>query len=305
MDRHRFIDRFVAGMGGLYGESLRFFNRNIESLAVADLIRGAEIPEVSDLSELPTDEIAVTVNLPNGAVATRCRIVQDRRPAAPVLIFHHGSGDHPYHTRIRKIMRAATEESRLGEFTIIATDSPYNISRKEYFGAVGDLEKFAAILAASTVLIEAIVQAVRRTPGSRITVTGISLGGWISNLHHAFLDTADEYRPVFAGAAPDALFLDSAYTRLTSAKALANPDRISAVLNFEDAFIAVPNAHVHALLGRYDQYVMLDRQRSVYRDENLTIIDRGHVTGSIATAEIAGFLAAGISRPAAREAWVV
>ena len=89
-------------------------------------------------------------------------------------------------------------------------------------------------------------------PGTRKSVvSGISLGGWITNLHRACYDTADEYRPIFAGAALDRLFVDSAYRKLTGKDALEHPDRLTDCLNFEDAFLRRSNQKVHALMRKY------------------------------------------------------
>ncbi len=128
------------------------------------------------------------------------------------------------------------------------------------------------------------------TTAPATTVAGISLGGWITNLHHAYFNTADVYRPIFAGAAPDALFLESSYGRLTSGSACTRPERIRDVLNFEEAFSKRGPDNVYALLARYDQYVQLERQKTVYDPGHLTIMEAGHVTGSSRNAELRKFL---------------
>ena len=133
-------------------------------------------------------------------------------------------------------------------------------------------------------------------PGTRKSVvSGISLGGWITNLLHACYDTADEYRPIFAGAALDRLFVDSAYRKLTRKAALEHPDRLTDCLNFEDAFLRRSNQNVHALMARFDRYIVLEQQASIYRDDRLTIIERGHITGSGENATHRSFLGDGFA----------
>lgn len=193
---------------------------------------------------------------------------------APTLVFHHGSGDIPYHRRFKRILRAAGPDGdALPGVNLIATPSPYNRTRREYFSAIRDLRRFATLIAGSTVLIEGIRQAL---PGSSsFVVSGISLGGWVTNLHHACFDTAQEYRPIFAGAALDALFTDSAYSALTSRRALAD--------------------RVFPLLARYDQYISLERQGGIYLPENVTIAEKGHVTGTADNQTLLAALRAGFA----------
>ena len=121
-------------------------------------------------------------------------------------------------------------------------------------------------------------------------MSGISLGGWIANLHHACFNTADEYRPIFAGATLDRLFIESAYRKLTAKSALEHPDTLTVSLNFEAAFARRPNTNVYLLMGRVDQYIVLEQQRSIYNPDQATIIDRGHITGSSDTEMLRAFL---------------
>ncbi|MFP4484086.1 MAG: hypothetical protein ACLFO1_04460 [Spirochaetaceae bacterium] len=301
MGRHELMDTLVARMGGLYGESLKFFRRGLESPHVGELIRRTEIPEL-DVDGAGEQE--VTASAAGERLTTRFSVLSRAEPRAPVLLFHHGSGDCPYHSRIRSILGDGLHENGVGDIaaTVIATDSPFNRTRKEYYDAVGDLRSFATMLALSAALMESLVRAVRArapradggavTPGgcSKVTVSGISLGGWVANLHHAYFGSADEYRPIFAGAAPDALFLDSAYARLASHRVQEDPEAVTHALNFEDAFRVRDNAKVFPLMARYDQYVRYERQSGVYAPENVTVMEKGHITGGAANGELRRFL---------------
>ncbi len=325
MGRHELLDSVVARMGSLYGESLKFFRRGLESPSVGEFIRSTRIRE-PHLDGIGDQEVTAMVG--EESVPTRFSVLSWAGPTAPVLIFHHGSGDCPYHMRIRKILGEGLHEGGIGDtqVTVIATDSPFNRTRKEYYDAVGDLRSFATMLAVSTVLVESLVAAVRtRAAGGeggggagvsrggsgdpkgglavggepRVVVSGISLGGWVANLHHAYFDTAGEYRPIFAGAAPDALFLDSAYAGLASRRVQENPEAVTAALNFEEAFRARGAGNVFPLMGRYDQYVRLDRQSGIYEPEKVTVLEKGHVTGGAANSELRDFLLQGLGNPVA------
>ena len=288
MGKHEFLDTLVAGMGSMYGNSLKFFSEGTQSASLEELVAqsSATAPEWDGKGEYVAE-----VRTPLGAIPTKFTVLEWVDASAPVLIFHHGSGDIPYHTRARKILgadKAGFAPPFESDVNIIATNSPFNESHKEYYAAIRDLERFGVLIAGSVALIEALVRAV---PEARKTVvSGISLGGWITNLHHACYDSADEYRPIFAGAALDRLFLDSAYRKLTGKHALETSVRLTDCLNFEAAFARRSNENVHALLGRFDRYIVLEQQASIYRDDRLTVIDRGHITGSGDNETLRGFV---------------
>lgn len=238
-----------------------------------------------------TGEYAGEVRTPLGTIPTKFTVLAWAGTDAPLLVFHHGSGDIPYAGRAKKVLgggKPGFAPPFDAGVNVVATNSPFNESRKDYYTAIRNLERFGVLLAGSVALIEAVLRA--RSESSRSVVSGISLGGWIANLHHACYNTADKYRPIFAGAALDRLFIDSAYRRLTGEDALENPDRLTACLNFEAAFARRSNENVHALLGRYDRYIVHDQQASIYREDQVTVIDRGHITGSGDNETLRGFL---------------
>jgi hypothetical protein len=131
-------------------------------------------------------------------------------------------------------------------------------------------------------LVEHLVRWSRSMGSARTIVAGISLGGFVANLHHVFFNTADVYRPVLAGAAMAELFLDSAYRALSSPLVLANADRMRALLNFDYHFSKVAPGNVYPLMARYDQIVVFKRQASCYLPGLLSVMEKGHTTGVLA-----------------------
>lgn len=289
MGKHEFLDTLVAGLGGMYGDSLAFFSEGVQSASLEELVAQstATAPEWNGPGEYTGE-----VRTPLGIIPTKFTVLAWAGADAPLLVFHHGSGDIPYAGRAKKILgggKSGFEPPFDAGVNVVATNSPFNESRREYYAAIRDLERFGVLIAGSVALIEAVLRS--RPESSRTVVSGISLGGWITNLHHACHNTADEYRPIFAGAALDRLFTDSAYRKLTGKAALENPGRLAECLNFESAFGRRSNENVRALLGRYDRYIVLDQQAPIYREDQLTVIDRGHITGSGDNDTLRGFLA--------------
>jgi len=299
MGKHEFLDTLVAGMGAMYGDSLKFFSEGAQSATLEELVAqsSATAPDWSAPGEYVGE-----VRTPLGTIPTKFTVLAWAGAGAPLLVFHHGSGDIPYAGRAKKILgggKSGFAPPFDAGVNVIATNSPFNESRKDYYAAIRDLERFGVLLAGSVALIEAVLRAAPES--SRSVVSGISLGGWITNLHHACYDTADEYRPIFAGAALDRLFIDSAYRKLTGRDALKDPDRLTECLSFEAAFARRSNENVHALLGRYDRYIVLEQQASVYRDDQVTVIERGHITGSGDNETLRGFLGEAFASTKARQ----
>jgi len=138
------------------------------------------------------------------------------------------------------------------------------------------------MLAASVGLIDALATQASDRTSSPVLASGISLGGWAVNLHRACFDTVDQYVPIFAGAALGQMFVSSVYRKMTDRPAQRRPDYLREVLNFKEEFTAVEAEDCSPLLARYDRIIEHDRQRPSYEGMSLSVLDRGHVTGSLA-----------------------
>lgn len=293
MNRHIFIDRLITWLGSLVGEGVRFFRNGTESQPLETLVgRISVISGQHSGSYQAGAEYPVTFETPMGRVETRYKVLTWNDALRSTLLFHHGSGDLPYDNRIGKILSG---DDKPLPANVIALSAPFNTSKKEYIEAVGTLERFAHLVAVSARLFEHLVSELRDRSRERIVISGISLGGWIANLHHGMFNTASEYRPVFAGAAMDDLFFHSPYRNLTSRTARSEEETIRRVLNFEDLFLRSPRENVYPLLAVFDQYVRFDRQRSCYLPDHITTMEAGHITGSIRHRELKEFLARGFA----------
>ncbi len=154
---------------------------------------------------------------------------------------------------------------------------------RQYLEKIGYLSEFTAMLSASVKLVEQLVEILRSKGTGEVVVSGLSLGGWVTNLHRSYFNSADTYVPMFAGAALDELFLSSYYRKLASPLVRANPEEITRILNFEEQFRSCHKCNVHPLLARYDQIIEYERQRRCYGSTPINIIDKGHITGALAS----------------------
>ena len=142
------------------------------------------------------------------------------------------------------------------------------------------------MLSVSVKLVEAIINFLKEKELGPAIVSGISLGGWVTNLHRAYYNSAEAYVPLLAGAALDHLFTDSAYRKMCGQIVQENPEGIREVLNFEKEFNMIDKDNVFPLLGLYDQYIQYERQRKSFRTAKIKVLKTGHITSLLATKEL-------------------
>ena len=103
-------------------------------------------------------------------------------------------------------------------------------------------ENWLVMMANSVKIMELIIEQVRAKftkqddIASTITVSGTSHGGFITNLHHIHYNSATKYRPLLAGTAMDDAFLNSFYSKSLAKSALAHPEIMSKLFDFQTYF---------------------------------------------------------------------
>ena len=296
MNLHAFLDEYTVSLAALLMGRRRYFSQSVDSPPLAELLETTHLT----LPDIEGEGVyEVTAETVVGRLDPAFRLAQWLGPEHPTLIYHHGSNERPFEegrfskNTFKKVILDHREQFAAN---LIALRAPWHRSLRTYMERVTELRSFAAMLAVSVQMVEAL-QAWSRAQGSpRVLVAGISLGGWVTNLHRAYRNTADIYAPMLAGAALDELFVSSAYRRLTGEAARQNPERVRHALNFEEAFAAVPVANVFALLARHDRIIVYERQRQSYGDHPITVLDKGHTTATLDADALSRFLLAQLDR---------
>jgi len=284
MNSHELLDVGTVRISALLLRDAKFFARSLDSRPLVEVASDTEV-DVDHLDR--AGEQTVTVDTPVGAFEAAYMPWQWLGPDYPTLIYHHGSGERPFDfgrfssNSFRRLF-VATDEAIPAN--LVAVRAPFHDgSNVDYARAMGELENFVGMLAASVGLVDGIAtRASERTSGP-VLASGISLGGWAVNLHRACFDTVDRYAPIFAGAALGEMFVSSVYRKMTADPARRRPDHLREVLDFEEEFRSVEAANCASLLARYDRIVEYDRQRPAYAGRSLSVLEKGHVTGSLAT----------------------
>jgi len=250
--------------------------------------------QLMDLIELEWPQVKgegtyeLTARSPAGRLDPAFRLVRWRGGNYPTVIYHHGNNERPFNRKLltknsfQDIFLAGRETFPAN---LILVRAPFHRSFKLYLERMGHLSTFSTLMAVSVRVIENLVNfAAPRSAG--VAVSGISLGGWITNLHRAHFNSADVYIPMLAGTRPGDVFTRSIYRKLTDKKARDNPAAVEKTLDFENRFAAVKNNNVFPLLARFDQLIRFEKQKASYGDIPVAVIDKGHVTGSMACGEL-------------------
>jgi len=283
MNHHELIDTLAVQLSALVLGRYKFFSASIESPRVGDHVAATKL-------HLPRIEGAGVYEVNAGTLVGRLTpafwIVQWLGEEYPTILWHHGNAERPFehrwfsHTSLKQIFLRASAPFPAN---LVALAAPFHRRSPIFYAEqLRDLAKFVAMLAVSTRLVEALIAYLKARTNSRVMVAGISLGGWLKNLHQAFYNTADLYVPLLAGAALDEVFTASLYRNLTGRLARENPGQLRAVLNFEPEFARIRDDNLFPLLARYDQIIHLERHRVCYGNRPITILEKGHITASLA-----------------------
>ena len=202
------------------------------------------------------------------------------RPELPVLVYHHGIAEIPYNKSFRGIFRRSIPV----EAHLVVVRAPFHRSYVDCWRGLATLSHFLALCAVSITLIEAVRLALVVQGARGSVVTGISLGGFLTLMHHLTFGTADCYAPLLAGPDLAHALLATHYRRFLAPQALAQPVPLQTLLDFCHAFRASETQRVFPLLARYDLCMLYAYHQAEYAANGVpvTTIDRGHITGALA-----------------------
>ena len=280
MNWHTFLDNLTVKAATL--SRFRYFSDSLDSPEFREHLKAIELdfPRIQGEGYYEVSASSLV-----GVVDPAFHVAQWKGSEFPTLIYHHGNNERPFDygptskNTFKSIFLSKKDEIPAN---LISLRAPYHRSLREYTQASVHLSNWVAMLAASTALLESLVCSAHERLSSPIVVAGLSLGGWVANLHRAHCGSADAYCPMLAGAALDDVFLASAYRELTAKAALDSPIAVKSILNFEIEFFQATERNVYPLLARHDQIIRFSRQKQSYGKHPVSVIEKGHVTAALA-----------------------
>ncbi len=286
MNKHVLYDKLTTGIASLVSGKHRFFSKSIDSTGLKEHLDSVSLEAfewTQGIHELKAETLV-------GELDPAFNAAQLKGPEYPTIIYHHGNNERPFDfSRFAKnsFKSIFFDTDEPIDANLIAVRAPFhNASLRDYQRKISQLSNFAAMLMTSVKLVEQLIAVLRRDYSGPVLVSGISLGGWVTNLHRTFFNSADAYVPLLAGAALGELFITSGYRKMAGEPAAQHPEKIREILNFEEQFRHVPDNNVFPLLGRYDQYIQYERQKVCYGDRPIKVLETGHVTSLLAADQL-------------------
>jgi hypothetical protein len=282
MNKHIFLDNLTTTIASLATGKNKFFARSVESLSFEELVKEIQINLPSIHSEGIFKTEAIT---PVGKLDSAFKVEQWLGSNFPTLIYHHGNNEKPFDFgKLAKNSFYKTIVLHKDSFKVnlIVVRAPFHdCSLKYYQEQMAYLSNFMAMIAVSVKMNECIIHKIREKSDAPIITAGISLGGWVTNLHRGIFNTSTAYAPIMAGTMLGELFIRSKYHRLASTLAQQHHNIVREKLNFNNIFSRINTPNVFPLLAKYDQYIEFNIQKDSYNGYPLKVMETGHVTGAL------------------------
>jgi hypothetical protein len=277
MNWHAFLDNLTIQTSALMLARSKYFRAERQSEPVGEMVAAVSL-NVPPITGSGLVELAAQT--PVGVLDPAFRVARWEGERRSVVIYHHGTNENPPEMSFNKIL---AEKETAVPANLIFVRAPFNSSLRAFVRSIAQVRNYAAMLATSTVLIEGLVRQCRAQGMGPIIISGISLGGFVANLHHTYFNSADAYAPLLAGPLIEDVFLESIYRKLVVAPDAAAAGQIAQALSFAAEYAAVSHHNLFPLLARYDQYIRYDVQRAAYGPNvPVAALEKGHVTGALA-----------------------
>jgi hypothetical protein len=276
---YSFRDSLRCSLSGLkLGISgAKFFSAGTESMTLSEALEAitVKVPAIDAIGSF-----IVEAETPEGVLHPAVHVLQWKGPDAPVIIYHHWSNEHPVDTSCRKIFM---HKSFTLNASIVLVQAAYHDEPGSFRACTQRLSSFVTMVMTSVAVVEALVQQFNQKKPRAVYVCGLKLGGWITNLHHAFYNSAKAYIPLMAGAGFGDIFVNSRFSSCVAASARREEKMIRRILNFDDLFMSRgTHTNVYPLLARYDAVSNYYRQKTCYGDIPVAVFNKGHFSGATA-----------------------
>lgn len=273
MGLYECIDNFSMSLGGALVKK-RYFSESVESPKIKewfDLVK-LDVPAITGEGYYP-----IIVQYDGVTNEAAFRIEQWKGDQYPTIIYHHGAAEGSYDFSFNRILQKDKNDI---DANLIAIQALFNHNLKEFMDSIASLSNYSVMLATSVMIVDGLIDQIKKRNNNPIIVTGISLGGFVTNLHFTYYNTADYYRPMLSGARMGDVFIDSAYSKVTSANGKKNPEKLRSALNFQEDFQKREQGNLFPLMAKHDQLVKYDLQGIDFEPDRISIIPFGHASGA-------------------------
>lgn len=230
MNKYEFIDRLSMSLGSVIAGKNKYFTEGKGSERIGDVLGKMKIVG-RELSQEGEYEMVLEYG---GLKAVASYFVYKWiGEEYPTVIYHHGAAEGGADLSFNNILGKNENEIKAN---LIYIRAPFSGSNKEFMRNIRRLDKYVFLLSGSTLIVEKLVKELKGKGSDRVIVTGASLGGFVTNLHYTYFNTAEYYLPLLAGARLGDVFLDSQYKKVTAKDIDLFRREIISILNFNKDF---------------------------------------------------------------------
>jgi hypothetical protein len=282
MNIHVVLDDITSSIGSLLAGKKKFFSADLESRPFKELIQSieADLPSINSTGTYEIGAKSQYIQLD-----TAVKIDKWMGYENPTIVYHHGNNERPFSYKARaknSFFNVFAKSRDRFKANLIVVRAPFHdCSLKQYQEKMACLSHFMLMIATSVKINEMIVRELKTNSASPVITCGMSLGGWVTNLHRTYFNSSDAYIPLLAGTFLGELFLHSSYRKLVGSNALLEPGTIRKYLNFNSEFDKIKEKNVFPILALYDRFIEYDIQKKSYEGHDIKTIEAGHVTGSL------------------------
>jgi len=279
MNRHVFFDRLAIGLIALLFGKRKYFSKSIHADPIEKHLEETSfiLPELIQEgdSEVPATGLC-------GNLDPAVKVVQWRGYDFPSIVYHHDFNERPFELdeeARNTFFQLFVKWPRRIPANLILVRAPFHNGRlRDYLDKIADLNQFIGMLAVQAKITQGIVKQFRSRSSESVIVTGIGLGGWVTNLHRAYFNSAQAYVPMLAGAKLEEMLLNSHFRHLCSKVALANRELINQKISFFNKYRTITTSNLYPVLARYDQFVEIAVQKAAYNGFPLRTFNNGHLS---------------------------
>ncbi len=213
-----------------------------------------------------------------GPLACGYRVQLGPQSDLPVLIYHHGIAEMPYDKSFRGIFGWRPINAHL-----VVLQAPFHHTWWTVSKGLTTVSRFMAMCAVSMAMMEAVRRRFQDYGAARCLISGLSLGGFLTLMHHLYIGTASRYAPLLAGPDLAHTMLSTPFGRLIAPEARAQAEHFQSLLDLRQAFQASDTRHIFPLLAQYDLHMPYHHLHPCYLDGQVPTVtlSRGHITGSL------------------------
>lgn len=279
MNKYVFYDKLSVWLLSLLAGRNKYFSKSLQSHSIEEHLQFLDFT-LPDL--IHKGDFEIPVKHLSGVADPAIKIVQWLGYDFPTIIYHHDFNEQPFDL---------TEDARNSFFHIflnwprripanlLLLRAPFhNQKLSTYFQKVGDLDNFIALLSVQAKVTDKVAMQFRSRSKKAVIVAGIGLGGWITNIHRAYFNTAQAYIPILAGTRLDEMFITSGFKMLCSKDAQKEKTLLKERLNFFSKFRRVTTFNLYPMMALHDNLSEFKVQKSAYNGFPLRVVEEGHIS---------------------------